>query len=168
MLTRTVRNLWIAAIVLSAASVGLLALNVQPKELPVNVLELRAYPNGGPNVVVQWDARQAVRQGTSAALLEVNDGGKFSRYPVDPATVQSGRLQYVRHSDDVTLTLTLLETGKQPWQGVVRVLAPNGAPAMLPPAEVQNAEVTSDPDSVKKKYAAKRAYHSGTRARSRR
>ena len=73
---------------------------------------------------VDWNASDPLVQSAQGATLEVEDGGIFNRYPVEPAILRSGGLDYVRRSDDVLLTLTLYHEGKPGAQTSVRRISP--------------------------------------------
>ena len=86
-------------------------------------LTLRATDERG-RFRVDWDsAAPAVREADSA-VLEVDDGGSFTKYPVDANILRSGGLDYIRKSTDVLLTLTLLRDGKALEQAAVRSVGP--------------------------------------------
>lgn len=73
---------------------------------------------------IDWDASNPAVQAAEGATLEVQDGGSIQRYPVEPGILKSGGLDYVRRSEDVLLTLTLLHGGQPGSQSSVRRIAP--------------------------------------------
>jgi hypothetical protein len=76
---------------------------------------------------VDWDAANPAVLTAQGGTLEVEDGGTFNRYPVDPDILRKGGLDYVRRSDDVLLTLTLYHDGRPDLQASVRRIAPLGS-----------------------------------------
>jgi hypothetical protein len=53
-------------------------------------------------------------------MLDVMDGGEESHYKVETSVLQSGKLEYMRKSDDVLLKLTLYRNGRPELQPMVR------------------------------------------------
>jgi hypothetical protein len=89
---------------------------------------------------VDWDATNPAVLTAQGGTLEVEDGGTFNRYPVDPEILRKGGLDYVRRSDDVLLTLTLYHDGRPDLQASVRRIAPIGPEvAQTPPPESQTS-----------------------------
>jgi hypothetical protein len=86
-------------------------------------LELKVADQNG-RIRVDWNAANPLIQSAQGATLEVEDGGAFNRYPVEPNILKSGGLDYVRRSDDVLLTLTLYHDGRPGVQSSVRRIAP--------------------------------------------
>lgn len=82
-------------------------------------LDLRVADKNG-RLRIDWDAANPLIVSSQGATLEVDDGGAFNRYPVDAGILKSGGLDYVRRSDDVLLTLTLLNNGRPGVQTTVR------------------------------------------------
>ena len=102
-------------------------------------LELRVADQGG-RIRVDWNTNNPLVQSAQGATLEVEDGGSFNRYPVEPNILKSGGLDYVRRSEDVLLTLTLYHDGRPGVQTSVRRIAPFSAPVVAttpPPITVQ-------------------------------
>lgn len=117
--------LLLATIVLS--SVTALLLFVRPliarSNKPKPNLELKVADQNG-RMRVDWNASDPLIQSAQGATLEVEDGGAFNRYPVEPNILRSGGLDYVRRSEDVLLTLTLYHDGRPGIQTSVRRIAP--------------------------------------------
>ena len=98
-------------------------------------LELKVVDQSG-RIRVDWNANNPLVQSAQGATLEVEDGGSFNRYPVEPNILKSGGLDYVRRSEDVLLTLTLYHDGRPGVQSSVRRIAPFGAQSANTPAPV--------------------------------
>ena len=117
--------LLLATIVLSSVTAFLVfakplsARHAKPKA----ILELKVVDQNG-RMRVDWNAADPLIQSAQGATLEVEDGGAFNRYPVEPTILRSGGLDYVRRSDDVLLTLTLYHDGRPGVQTSVRRIAP--------------------------------------------
>ena len=86
-------------------------------------LTLRATDERG-RFRVDWDSAAPAIRRADSAVLEVDDGGSFTKYPVDAKILRSGGLDYIRKSTDVLLTLTLLRGGKALEQAAVRSVGP--------------------------------------------
>ena len=118
----------LATIVLAALTVMLLVARPlsEGKAKPRPNLELRVADQSG-RLRVDWDAQNQAIQNAQGATLEVEDGGIFNRYPVEPEILRKGGLDYVRRTDDVLLTLTLYHDGRPDLQASVRRIAPLGS-----------------------------------------
>lgn len=126
-------KLGLGALALFAASCGIVAGAAawdRWRSPPPSVLPLQARDLEG-RLRVSWDTTPDYIQKATGATLEVLDGGRVQRYPVDPRVVQSGTLDYIRQTEDVVLTLTLHSRGRSGPQGVVRTVS---GP---PPAKVE-------------------------------
>lgn len=86
-------------------------------------LELKVVDQNG-RMRVDWNPADPLIQTAQGGTLEVEDGGAFNRYPVEPNVLRSGGLDYVRRSDDVFLTLTLYHDGRPGVQASVRRISP--------------------------------------------
>ena len=102
-------------------------------------LELRVADQSG-RMRVDWNAADPMIRSAQGATLEVEDGGAFNRYPVEPNILKSGGLDYVRRSEDVLLTLTLYHDGHPGVQSSVRRIAPVAlqVAATPPPTKTQS------------------------------
>jgi hypothetical protein len=142
--------------VLATAAVLLVYPRPEPPQAnPRNsVLEIRA-ADAGDRLRLQWNSNLADVQRAERAVLEVTDGSQSHSYAVEPAVLRSGQLEYMRHSDDVLLALTLYTQGKPGLSGNVRVVGPPVAPA----ATMQPAPA--------KQATAKAAKRTGSRSRRR-
>jgi hypothetical protein len=92
---------------------------------PRPTLELRVADENN-RLRIDWDPNNPAVSGAQGGTLEVEDGGTFNRYPVEPEILRKGGLDYVRRSDDVLLTLTLYHDGRPDLQASVRRIAPVG------------------------------------------
>ena len=136
-------GLW--TLVLFAAAAGLAFHKPRPakaKLTPAAVV-LRATDEGG-RMRVDWDAAAPAVRAADSAVLEVEDGGRFSKYPVDEKILRAGGLDYIRKSSDVLLTLTLLRDGKAAEQAAIRSVGPppmmvSSTPFARPPAAAKSA-----------------------------
>jgi hypothetical protein len=141
-------KLGLAALALVAASgaiVGGAVVYDRWRTPPPSVLPLQARDLDG-RLRVNWDPAPEYVRKASGATLEVLDGGRVQRYPVDPRVVQSGTLDYIRQTEDVVLTLTLHADGRPGPQGVIRTVS---GPESAPAAAVQQA-----PSGERKRVAA--------------
>jgi hypothetical protein len=83
-------------------------------------LALRCIERNG-SVLVDWDNSSPLVAGTTAAALEIVDGGLSFRRDVPLATVHRGGLAYKRRSGDVQLKLLLLNGSSVVAQPSVRL-----------------------------------------------
>jgi hypothetical protein len=140
-------KLGLGALALVAASCGIIAgaaVFDRWRTPPPSVLPLQARDLDG-RLRVTWDATPEYIRSATGATLEVLDGGRVQRYPVEPRVIQSGTLDYIRQTEDVVLTLTLHSSGRSGPQGVVRTVSgpPPAAPRVEePPAERRRAAST--------------------------
>ncbi|HET8549546.1 MAG TPA: hypothetical protein VFL57_16150, partial [Bryobacteraceae bacterium] len=109
-----------------------------------SVLPLQARDVEG-RLRVQWDSSPEYVRKANGATLEVLDGGRVQRYPVDPRVVQRGTLDYIRQTDDVVLTLTLHgERGSGP-QGVIRTVSSPLTAAVQSSDAGERKRIVTDP-----------------------
>ena len=114
-------GLWTLALFAAAAGVAIYAPKPAKTKAAPAALVLRATDMSG-RMRVDWDA--AAVSAADSAVLEVEDGGQFHKYPVDSKILRSGGLDYIRKSPDVLLTLTLLRDGKAADQAAIRSVGP--------------------------------------------
>lgn len=115
----------LSAAVLSALTVAIVLARPfagRPAKPRTN-LDLKVADQNG-RMRIDWDAASPAIQNAQGATLEVEDGGVFNRYPVEPKILRSGGLDYVRRSEDVFLTLTLYQDGRPGLQSSVRRISP--------------------------------------------
>lgn len=116
-------GLW--TLILFAAAAGVAFYKPKPakaKSAPP-ALTLRAADEGG-RMRIDWDTAAPAVRAADSAMLEVEDGGQLSKYPVDAKILRAGGLDYIRKSSDVLLTLTLLRDGKAADQAAIRSVGP--------------------------------------------
>ena len=82
---------------------------------------------------VDWDRNSPLMQQAKAAVLDVRDGGRSSRYALSPDEIRAGTMSYVRQSDEVDLVMTVYPPTGPSVQGFGRLLAAR-APAANKPA----------------------------------
>jgi hypothetical protein len=115
----------LATIVLAALTAVLLVARPlsSRQSKPRPNLELRVADQNN-RLRIDWDPNNPAVSAAQGGTLEVEDGGTFNRYPVEPEILRKGGLDYVRRSDDVLLTLTLYHDGRPDLQASVRRIAP--------------------------------------------
>ena len=90
-------------------------------------------------VRVDWNPAHVRELQADAALLRVKDGESTHEYPITRKTLEAGGLDYLRKSDDVLLSLTLLREGQQRTQAMVRSIIAAQPPVVQPaPVETQS------------------------------
>ena len=89
-------------------------------------------------VRVDWNPSDVRDFQADAALLRVKDGESTQDYPITRKTLEAGGLDYLRKSDDVLLSLTLLREGKPRTEVMVRtIIAPPPLPVQPVAVETQ-------------------------------
>jgi hypothetical protein len=114
-------GLWTLAFFAVAALLTIIQPFASPKAEAVRPLTLKAI-DLDERIRVDWDARHPTVRSADAAVLEVQDGAAFHRYPVEGKVLHSGGFDYVRKSPDVLLTLTLYQQGKPGIQSTARTI----------------------------------------------
>lgn len=72
---------------------------------------------------VEWDRSSPLMQAARAAVLDIKDGGKSTRYTLSPDEIRAGTMSYVRQSGDVDLVMTVYPPTGPAVQGSGRLLA---------------------------------------------
>ena len=104
-----------------------------PKSFVVQAAEV----NG--RVRVDWNPSDIREFSADTALLRVQDGDTIHEYPIDKKTLEAGGLDYLRKSDDVLLSLTLLGQGKPRTEVMVRTVISTPPPVPEPvPSQTQS------------------------------
>lgn len=116
-------GLWTLILFAAAAGVALYRPKPAKAKLTPSALTLRATDEAG-RMRIDWDTAAAAIRSADEAVLEVEDGGQITKYPVDAKILRSGGLDYMRKSPDVLLTLTLLRDGKAADQAAIRSVGP--------------------------------------------
>ena len=99
-------------------------------QTPRSFMVQAAEVNG--RVRVDWNPSDVREFQADAALLRVQDGDTIHEYPIDKKTLEAGGLDYIRKSDDVLLSLTLLGQGKPRTEVMVRTVVATPPPAPEP------------------------------------
>ena len=68
--------------------------------------------------------------------MDVRDGDKFHTFPIQEV-LEQGHSDYIRTTDDVLLSVRLLDNGKLGLQSLIRVVGPVVAVAPRSPAAPQ-------------------------------
>lgn len=119
----------------------------------------------GSTMHFEWDpAARPIRRAHSLSL-EIADGGKIIRYPLDRDRMLTGELAYERQSNDVVATLRAFRGESESARAVVRSLVPalaaaparTGANRRLRSVEQtrNRGSVVSKPAEVKKAKKSK-------------
>lgn len=133
--TRTQTNgsgkVWFAAaaVLLLAAFVPFGAPLVESAVKPVDDMAFSASDTNG-RMRVTWNRNSTLVDTADSARLDVVDGANSATYPVEVGVLRSGTLEYLRHSDDVLLTLTMLREGRPVHREMIRSIgSDSSAPA---------------------------------------
>ena len=129
--------LWAIAIVLTAGVGGLLLKGrASPHFEPFSLHVSDAHQT----MQVEWDRSSPLMRAARAAVLEIRDGPKSTKYSLSPNELQAGSVSYVRQSPDVNLSMTVYPPTGPAVQGFGRLLAPADAPENKPaPAAAINS-----------------------------
>jgi hypothetical protein len=126
---KRVRWLWAIAILLIASIGGFIikgrsSPRFEPFRLRVSVAR--------QTMQVEWDRNSPLMQAARAAVLDIRDGGKSTRFALSPDEIRAGTMSYVRQSSDVDLVMTVYPPTGPGVQGSGRLLAAPDAPANKP------------------------------------
>jgi hypothetical protein len=145
--------LWAIAILLIAGIGGfLLKERSSPRfgSFPLRVFDARQ------TMQVEWDRNSPLMQAARAAVLDIRDAGKSTRYPLSPDQIRAGAMSYARQSGDVDLVMTVYPPTGPAVQGFGRLLAPPDAPskkagdAPPPPVAANDAtELRAERDALR-------------------
>ena len=137
------RKLWVAAACVALLASGIFAYGHRPvdPEPPVRPFQVDASDVNG-HVRLTWDPGLSPVRGVTKGTLEVHDGDRSESYPIDTKVLRLGTLDYIRASDDVLLSVKLLDKEPQS-QSVIRVIAP--VVAEVPPAPAAPPKLTPPP-----------------------
>jgi hypothetical protein len=148
-------GVWIGAALAAvlAASIYFLTHQAPPDEQPAAPFAVTATANDN-RIRLSWSPDLPQVRAATGATLEVRDGDKSANYPVNVKVLKHGSLDYERNSDDVRLSLVLLDNGRRVTQSVVRVVEPEGirAPVQAPPV---TSSVTAQPAKPAAKHVVK-------------
>ena len=112
-----------------AAAAAVVAANPSHRNQPdAGAFVLKAAAESG-RIRLDWDGSHSKVKAAEAGTLEVQDGGRFERYPLDRKVLLGGGLDYLRKSPDVFLTITLYRSGRPDGQTTVRTLASPQSPS---------------------------------------
>jgi hypothetical protein len=75
-------------------------------------------------VEIHWDPQAAAVRKAESAMLDAVDDGTMSRYPVERKILRDGAIAYVRHGQDVALTITLYENGRAGERASILSISP--------------------------------------------
>ena len=112
--------LWAIPILLIFGIGGLLFKEKSPprfEPFPLRVFDSRQ------TLQVEWDRSSPLMQAARAAVLDIKDGGKSTRYTLSPDEIRAGTMSYVRQSGDVDLVMTVYPPTGPAVQGSGRLLA---------------------------------------------
>jgi hypothetical protein len=141
---RVTRNLWLASAALLAGAAALLApfFLIPPNSAaPAPGLQLSATETEAGRMRIRWQPPRDRVQ--AAGMLEVQEGGEFKRFPLQPSELQAGSHEYVRQEDDVTVSLLLYEDGRPGMQGVLRSVGPIVVPPPVTPPKIRATDERS-------------------------
>lgn len=120
-------NLGIATLLFAACATALvIAEPFRYRERPAKAFLIEAAEVNG-RVRVDWNPADVHEFKADAAVLRVQDGDTTHQYPIDRKTLEAGGLDYLRKSDDVLLSLTLMGEGKRRTEALVRTVISNPA-----------------------------------------
>ena len=121
--------LWAIAILLVAGIAGFLLKersSSRVESFPLRVFDARQ------TMQVEWDRNFPLMQTARAAVLDIRDAGKSTRYALSPDEIRAGTMSYARQSGDVDLVMTVYPPTGPAVQGFGRLLAPLDGPEKKP------------------------------------
>ncbi len=146
--------LWAIAIVLVfVVGVLLLKNRAAPRFEPFSLHVSDAHQT----LQVEWDRNLPLMQQARAAVLDIRDGGKSTRYAFSPDEIRAGVFSYARQSGDVDLVMLVYPPTGAAVQGFGRLIAPPDAstnkPADAAPAPTispnEAAELRAERDALR-------------------
>lgn len=150
---------WLAAALMATAAAGIFFLASNPARGSDDDGAWRLAATEADNHIrVSWNPQEKQVKRATAATLEVRDGSRMERYPVNRDILRRGSLDYIHQTGDVLLTLTLLDDGAEGPKTMVRAisaLAPDVTVAQLETA--QRSRVVEGSQRQKAKAVKKRA-----------
>jgi len=137
--------LWTIAIVLVLGVGGLVLTRRSPHYEPFAL----HVSDSHQTMQVDWDRNSPLIRTARAAVLDIRDGGKSTRYSLSPGEIQAGVMSYARQSGDVELSMTVYPPSGAAVQGFGRLLAPADLPVSTPapvskPADTDAIVAASD------------------------
>lgn len=161
---RSDAKLWLASGIAAGLAIGILALThmaTRPKGTSTP-FQLDAKQVDG-RIRLTWNTNLPLVKAATGGILEARDGSKSASYPIERKVLRQGVLEYILSSEDVLLSVTLLQKGKAGQQSVVRVVAPvlsepPGTPAAEPQSAVTRTRMTDHPARVAKNKKAWNPY----------
>ena len=126
-------RLWLASVILLLLAAGVYfgGAKLFPGSVETDDLAFSASDSNG-HMRVTWNRNSPLIETAENARLDVLDGANSATYPVDASVLKSGALEYLRHSSDVLLTLTMMRDGKPLHREMIRSIgadSPAEAPA---------------------------------------
>ena len=146
--------LWAVPILLTCGSGGLLLKERSSprfEPFPLRVFDSRQ------TMQVEWDRNSPLMQAARAAVLDIRDSGKSTRYALSPDEIRAGAMSYVRQSGDVDLVMTVYPPTGLAVQGFGRLLAPPEAPRKKPEDTAPPPVAASDSTELRAERDALRA-----------
>jgi len=120
----TLQTPWIWATLLALLTVSILFCRPAGTPAESNSISLTATDQSG-KMQVSWDNHNPTVRSAETGMLDVVDGGELTHYRVATSVLQSGKLEYLRKSDDVLLKLIVYRDGRPELQPMLRSVGYN-------------------------------------------
>lgn len=134
---RSSNRLAVAAAVLAVilvALIGVPSVAPSPGRGGTQAVNLRLLDDRG-QLQIEWDRNSSLVRSADQAILEITDAGRIAPVVLDVESIRGGRIVYARQSSDVTVRLTLQQSGREIWKELARSF---GAP--VPQKESREAQ----------------------------
>ncbi|HYZ85607.1 MAG TPA: hypothetical protein VE621_14445 [Bryobacteraceae bacterium] len=123
-LTQHERRVWILSVVIAAVALLLHLMEPYARVKPViEPFTLEANDADG-RMRVEWNPASPEVHRATAGRLEVKDGIEKFEFPIDEKVLKSGKLDYLRKSGDVLLSVTLFHNSERIASSSVRSVGP--------------------------------------------
>ncbi len=149
-------KLWLTAGLAGGLAVGIFAYTHRPgvPVASVQSFQVDASEVDG-RIRLTWNPDLSQIRAATGGTLDVRDGDKFHTFPIEGKVLQQGHFDYIRTTDDVLLSVRLLDNGKLGLQSLIRVVAPVVAVAPRSPAAPQKLMHQPAHSGVRSRKAAK-------------
>jgi JAB1/Mov34/MPN/PAD-1 ubiquitin protease len=128
------RERWLWAIPIALA-LGLAAWSLYHRQKPVETspLAFRISSNAARTVQLEWNPKSPALRDAEHGEIDITDDGKTTQVPLSSNQLHSGRMAYIRQSNDVGFQLNAYPESRAPVHETARLIAPASSASTQPP-----------------------------------
>ena len=128
------RERWLWAIPIALA-LGLAFWSLSHRQKPVETspLAFRISSNAARTVQLEWNAKSPALRDAEHGEIDITDDGKITQVPLSSNQLHSGRMAYLRQSNDVGFQLNAYPESGAPVHESARLIAPASSASTQPP-----------------------------------